>query len=611
MVHILIALVELFFILSASWGISFLFLKKEPVPDPYSSMIIRMALGLASITYLTLLAAALHLIGVTFFIILICTGNILCLKKLNLGRYYRINPRLSWLGILLLLFTLINFFYSLFPPTFYDSMLYHLAIPQYYIFHGGIVPWNSNFNSNLPLNGEMLFLFSLLGKTVHIPRLLSFFSGIAILVIMYSLYKSHFSKWRPLLPVVFFYTIPQIGFLTASSKPDMLGLLFVLLAFFLFFHYLDKPSQKKSLILSGLFWGFAIGTKYIFAFYFLGFVLALGFYKHLNFKKKFFSILLISLLVFLCLAPWFIKNLCITGNPVYPYFNQIFKSEYWSQEQASSFSTGIKRGKNYHFYNYLFYPFEVFLKPYKYGMTAVWGILVLLFLPFLFWIKKHPKAIFLIVSATSAFIFLLLVAKVPRYFLASLLLISIPLAFGAGHFFRKTTFLKKALIPLLVLIISINLVMQIDLQEKFTKGFSYLKNKLGGNLKTVNFKYLYFLPYYRAVEYLNTNLLPDDLVVFLGEDRTFYLQKKFLASSFNDTNTLITALRASSTSDEFNTLLKKKGITHILFSEKGLQRMGKMSTIYKMSASELAKLFKFFLKFNPLYQDNRYTIYKI
>jgi hypothetical protein len=611
MIQILIAIVELFFILGAAWGISFLYLKKDPAPDPYASLIIRTSLGLGSMAYLTLIAAALHLIGLPFFILVMAIGNLLALKNLNRKTLCRMNARLSLLAVLLLLFILINFFFSLFPPTFYDSMLYHLAIPQYYISHGGITSWNSNFNSNLPLNGEMLFLYSLLGQTVHIPRLLSFFAGIAILVILYSWTKNHFSISPPLLPLIFFYTIPQIGFLTSSSKTDMLGLLFVLLAIFLFFLFQDDPRQKRLLFLSGVFWGFSLGTKYIFAFYLLGFFLALVFYKPLDFRKKIFTFLLISLLVFLCLVPWFIKNVVISGNPVYPYFNQIFKSEYWSPEQATSFSTGIKRGKDYRFYHYLYYPIEVFLKPYKYGITQVWGILVLLFLPLLFWVNKHPKAIFLIITALVSFFFLLLAAKVPRYFLSSLLLISIPLAFGSSRFLQKKIPVKKIFTLLLVILILINLIMQIDLQEKFTKGFTYLKKKLTGEFKATPFKYLYLLPYYRAVEYLNINLLPDDLVIFLGEDRTFYLQKKFLASSFNDHNYLIIALRASNTMDEFHWYLKKKGITHILFSEKGLQRMGDMSSVYRITETEYARLRHFLSQYPTLYQDNRYIIYKI
>ena len=62
MTQILIAIFELVFILGAAWGISFLYLKKDPAPDPYASMIIRTFLGLGSMAYLTLIAAALHLI---------------------------------------------------------------------------------------------------------------------------------------------------------------------------------------------------------------------------------------------------------------------------------------------------------------------------------------------------------------------------------------------------------------------------------------------------------------------------------------------------------------------------------------------------------------------
>ncbi len=46
--------------------------------------------------------------------------------------------------------------HGLVPETFYDSMVYHLAVPQYWLLHHGICDFPTNFFSNFPFGGEAL-----------------------------------------------------------------------------------------------------------------------------------------------------------------------------------------------------------------------------------------------------------------------------------------------------------------------------------------------------------------------------------------------------------------------------------------------------------------------
>ena len=296
MIEIFVAVFEFFLILSASYGISFFFLRKEPTDIIFENIVIRITLGFGVISFITLIAGGFRFLNISFFIIVILVGNVMFFKYIVFLKNVKINIKFSWLGLILFIFIIINLFFSLFPPTFHDSMVYHLAVPSYYIMHGGIVPWNTNFNSNLPLNVEMLYLFSLLGKTVFVPKLLSFFAGIAILLLMFSWCRAQFSKHFFMIPLLLFYTIPEIGFLTSSSKTEMIGMLFLFVAFRFFFLYVKKLSEIRFLILSGVFWGLAIGTKYTFAFFLMGFLVSLVFFKPLKFTKRLFTIFMILIL---------------------------------------------------------------------------------------------------------------------------------------------------------------------------------------------------------------------------------------------------------------------------------------------------------------------------
>jgi len=156
-----------------------------------------------------------------------------------------------------------------------------------------------------------------------------------------------------------------------------------------------------------------------------------------------------------------------------------------------------------------------------------------------------------------------------------------------------------------------SLILLAGLQEKFFRGFSYLAQKYSGEYSGEKINYLYGLPYYPGVEYINDNLSHHDRVAFLGEDRTFYMKKPFLASSFNDRNVILDTLRDSGSSPEFRMKLELLGISHIYFSPSGLDRMGRSSPVYRLSASLRGELESRLLDLPVLYRDKHYILYRV
>jgi len=611
MVKIITALLETALILGAAFGLAF-FVKRDWFSSTLDFAVLRITLGLGLIALGTLAAAALHVIGLGFFILVLAGGNLLLVKERKNLTAICGEISFSWYWLLILPFLLVNLFYSFFPPTFYDSLLYHLAVPQYYLAHGGIVPWPTNFNANIPLNVEMVFLFSLPGKTLYVPNFISFFSGLGILWLLFSWYRRHFSRRFFILPLLLFYTIPEVGFLSSSAKSDMLGMLFLLAGVRLFFYYLEEQQRRAFLILSALFWGLAIGSKYIFAFYLAALlVLFLLVYRGLAFKKKLAAVIVISLLVILCLSPWLIKNGIITGNPLYPYMNSLFPSSSWGAAQAESFSTALQRGSSHSLWDYLRFPLEIFLIPYGYGMTAVLGLLFLVFSPFAFFSLKEPVLKLLAGTAVLSFLLLLPFAMVPRYFLSSFLLLCLPMAAGAERAMARTGWLKSIVITALAVLLLANLILLADLQEKYTNGLAYVTARMSGKLKGEGAKYLYMVPYYRAAEYINRHLGPAERVIFLGEERTFYVERNFIASSFNDRHLLLDILKEKPDFKEFLAALKGNGITHILYCPAGLERMGRMSPIYRLDPALKARLDDFLSRLPVIFQDKNYLLLAI
>lgn len=610
MINIILSVIQLIVFISCTLGLGSIFIKKKDADEGDEYPVFTFTAGLGIIILIAFVSASLGFLNIWLFAGVVIIGNIIFFINRGEFKNFQIKFRFSILLVPLLIFLILNLFYVLFPPSFYDSMSYHLAVPNFYILKGGMVPWPGNFYSNLPLNGEMIFMFSLLGGSVYIPKLISFASGIFILVLLFSWSRNFLKGKNRILPVILFLSIPQVSFLFSSSKTDIIGMLFLLSGARFFIGSLNSINDKKKLLLSGIFLGLAIGTKYIFAFYAAGFFISVIILKGICLKRKVFVLSFISLIILLTLSPWFVKNIVFTGNPVYPYMNEIFENKDWGPGQATELS-GVVRGGEKGIIEFLVYPFKIFFSPYKFGMTAVWGLLFLVFLPALLFIKKEKRLVLLTGLALIPIILMIPFGSVPRYFLASFLFLSLPVSSGIEKSGEKSVLVRKITIPLLIFLLVFNLAHTAGLQEKFSLGFRYLKGKLSGEFKGRDVRYLYGLPYYRGVQFINKTLERGDKVAFVGEDRTFYLKKDFIANSFLDRNIVLEILRDCTDFSCFLERLQNEGITHIFYSENGVKRLGRLSFTFRLNREEQDKFDIFLFNFDILYRDQNYILYSV
>gem|GEM_PF-3362434 len=593
--------------------------KALPFAGRIETTVIETTLGYGVISAFTFLAAALHLLHFLFFLVVLTAGNLLFIQGF---RYFqppkpRTRLKISLPLLFLIVLIVVNLFFALFPPTFHDAMVYHLAVPSLYIMEGGFVPWNTNYNSNLPLQVEMLFLFALLGKAVHTTNLLSLVSSLLIILLLSSWFgrsRGGNGQYSALL----FFSIPQVGFLTTISNTDISGMLYMLVAIRLFFFHLDAltaasrsviESNRLPLILSGIFWGFALASKYSFIFFFAGFILAVFFFLRAPFAEKWRKVLVIALVAFLILLPWLIKNLVFTGNPVYPYLSNLFPSDSWNPAQAAQFATGFLRGETSNPGQLLAFPFNMFLFPYRYGLTSVLGILFLVFFPFIFFSVKTVQFRFLTLFSTLAFGFLLFFARIPRFFLPSLLLFAIPIADGMLTIMERIPRMKRLILILFYSLLSLNLVQQVSLQERFTLGIHYLKTRMLKSPMTISAPYLYALPCYPAIDFINRNLNDQIKVMFLGEDRSFYMKKQFIVCSQADQHPLIEISKKSVSAEAIATEVEKLSVSHILLSNSGLHRfMTGRPQVYSLTADQQKRINQFLQQWPIIYSDKTYQI---
>lgn len=570
----------------------------------------RIILGLGVIIMLTMAAGWLQLWGPWFHHGILACGILLWVGwPLRPGE-----PRgplfghrdLLWAAPLLALL----FFYAAFPPTFYDALLYHLGVPGYYLQAGGFVHWPENFFSALPQNAEMLYLLLLSGGSVHGPKFLSLAAAVIIFLFLADWAGREDKARHAWLPGLIFFSIPEVVFLAATEKNDLLLMLFLLPGVRLLAGLRNAAGGWKECAACGIFLGLAGGVKWQGLFYGAAFVGAYFLTAGAPWRKRLLQVALIGLIVMLMVSPWLVKNAVMFGNPVHPYLTSLFPTANWSAGQTAQIGEGIRRGQGSGPAAMIAFILRMFLSPYSLGLTHVTGIIVLLLLPLLFFRGKSPTHVFLLVGCAGGFLLMLLAARVPRYFLPIFMVLALPLAAAWEKFAETFPRYRRGAFLLLFALAALQAVQAVALLERMTLGASYVWRKARGELPAGT-RYLYMVPYYPAIEFINNGLPGNARVAFLGEDRTFYLKRRFVASSCFDRSPILDDFLASRSTAEWGERLRARGITHLLYTSQGLARLQKMSYTYRLSERQRRRLENALESRKPLFTDGRYSLYRM
>lgn len=227
-----------------------------------------------------------------------------------------VEKTLAFLCGLMLLSTLIV---ALAPPLAYDAQMYHLVMPQAYLSQGQVdyLPWLAM--TGMPQIVEMLFTWVIgLGgyETAAVLGWMAAFLAISGLLGFLSWRWDKLSAWVGISALLGGYSMVTA---ISSACVDWWSLSFGLCAFIMLDCWREK-TQQNDLIISGLFVGFAAGTKYTAGA--VGLVcLMVIIWSIFRLKLPFFSTLIpFALPAVAAFSPWFIRNLIYTGNPLYPFF---------------------------------------------------------------------------------------------------------------------------------------------------------------------------------------------------------------------------------------------------------------------------------------------------
>jgi len=340
--------------------------------------------------------------------------------------------------------------------------------------------------------------------------------------------------------------------------------------------------EKKMiwLVVAGILSGFALGSKYTsLGFGFVPALALIGIGSYLaqeNTREITKRLLIFCACALIVSAPWFLRNLIETGNPVFPYFWE--KIGFGKIKMAGTLFSDPPAPK------FTFYNYALFLWPLTMGtlqQESFPGVFFLAFVPFLFFFRRVDRKIKLLLTyfAVSLVIWAFLGRFYVRYFIPTLSVISVIMAYFLFQS-PQNRFFKNIIVMTIFFIVVINAALANNILLIMQDPWPYV---VGTDSKV---EYLstwmpgYPDPYYPTVTYANKNLPKGSRILFVGEARSLFCKIPYTVSGVSDLSPLVEWTKFAKNSRELYGIMRAHGITHILLNVPEAKRVSGYDIFY-------------------------------
>lgn len=545
-------------------------------------------MGLSLFTFGLALAGLLH--GWLFWLLLLTSGVLLRREFLELARALRQarwpRPQGRWaifLTLFIIAMLLLSAPIALTPPTNWDSLLYHLVGPERYLQAHRFTIDFDNYLLFAPAFGEMLFTAAMGLRSDVVPRLIHFGYLLLTLGALGAFAARHWKPRLGLVAMALFLSFPTAVRISTRAYVDFALAFYLFAALYALLNWLpqdgpggcrDQPGTSTWgwLVVAGLCSAAAASVKYngVVTPFILGTVLTWALLRKRLSARRFLSgALVLAGLTLAGAAPWYVKNIVVTGNPIYPMawggrgWNEI--SERWLRPAGPKPSL-----------------WEVVILPWRLTVLGQEGTvaydataspLLLTLLPLLFLVPRKAAGIgALLLAVAGGYVFWIangLIATQGLFLNGRWLVpIAVPLSLLCAHglhglraWDRRTFSLRRVLMMLTALTLVFVLLSQLLL----TVGLNPWPYLLGQQSRDDYLDAYVSQHFHQTITYLNQNLTDLDRVLFIWEPRSYGCQVPHRADVLLDNFPQLMARYASP--EDILAGLQDEGFTHILVNE--------------------------------------------
>lgn len=509
-----------------------------------------------------------------------------------------------WLSVLLFLALAL----ALAPETGKDALVYHLPLPRAYLKDHGFRFLPGDMFSNSPLHAEMLYTAAMFVRGEVLAKLLHFGALLCVLEGMRRFSRSHVAENRfPCVSLLVFAGIPTVFAVSHTSYIDLFVTLYAFAAFFAFANW-SEEERPAWLGLAGFFTGLALSCKYTALILpFLGVLGILWISRQRGMERQVFG----NLLIYACAtaafgAPYYLKNLLLTGNPFFPFFYGLFGGTGWDPEQAQLYDMFVEHlGMGRRWQDYLLLPWNLSLRAASDSprFDGIVGPVFLFTLPLLAWMRRiAPPLKWSLAFSLVWFLFWASSAQQTRYLIPVFPFLSLAVGTVLSHYRSskgRWGFGAAAVIAACIVFAGYHVLL--DFRKIRPLGV------IAGTESRTDFL-TRLIPSYPMYRYVDTDL-PSGAKVFLIYMRNYkYLcEAETYSDSMFESYTIQKILSSAATPTEVLRELRGRGFTHMMYDSRFV--FGEMS-LFTRNEQELFSRFQA-EHLTPLRKDGAYRLFGI
>ena len=226
------------------------------------------------------------------------------------------------------------------PPSAaleWDSLSYHLADPKLYLQAHRMyyLPWESH--SNFAFTAEMWYLFGLMEGGVPLAKLFHFTCGVGACLAIYAFGARHLTPRAGLTAAGVLASTPLVLWEAGTAYADLAGMFFATLTLLAVANGMAARDERW-LRLGAVLMGLTLSTKATALSTLALLALGLLFWwvrsPRQTWPRAMSKVAAWCVLALAVGSPWYIKSTVYTGNPVYPFYYQLFGGRGFSAELA-------------------------------------------------------------------------------------------------------------------------------------------------------------------------------------------------------------------------------------------------------------------------------------
>ncbi len=504
-----------------------------------------------------------------------------------------------------LVYVLLALLTDLTPETFYDSMVYHLAVPQYWLAHHGLADLPTNFFSNYPYGAELYFMNGLLFQGTQAAKMLHITAWVMAAVFAGGWAEEVTSGKAGTLALGLILTLPIFSLNVWTTQVEGFLALAVVIAIYSLIRWI-RTQDPLWAVATGLFAGFAFAIKYngVIA---IGCALVVAAFQAVNFyrKENWRNWAWFLLAFFVIAGPWLIKNGVFTGNPFFPYFSSLFHGRNLSPEGYERLLAEQQGRMTSAWWDWFLLPWKIVMSnPDSYSFA---GPVALMLLPFLLLFRfKHPMLRFLVWTAGLVFVVSLAVTHILRFmvpdFVLYYVLLSAVLAGGDRPFWGKASAWMAGFCALLCVGYLADIIHYYYDFSGILSGRQTISQYLGDSKRLTS--------YYGLSQWLSAHLPEEKRLLIVGDARGLYYTQPFLTNTVFDTQVLAQAAKESKDAEGIAQRLRELGVDYLVVN--GLEgiRVSADYHHYDLTRDEWKRLDEFIQRGTELvYSQNLQAVY--